>query len=150
MHVPGRAGGDRHRLVLVDLAGQVTPLAAPPDFIQFPRITADGRTIAYMVVGAKNSVWTYEMERGVAARATAARFHYPVWTPDGRLSLADGGLGAQRIVLHDSGGSGVLETLVEPSREQAPEAWSPDGRTLFYRVDRPALWRLRVRHSAIR
>lgn len=151
VYVPGRAGGDRHRLVLVDLAGQVTPLAAPPDFIQFPRISADGTTIAYMVAGAKNNVWTYDMDRGVAARATAGRFHYPVWTPDGRLSMADGGLGAQRIVLHDTAGRGFIEPLVEPSQEQAPEAWSPDGRTLFYRVMQPdTTWHLWSYHAPTR
>lgn len=148
VYVPGRAGAALHRLVLVDLAGGVAPLSAPPDYIHFPRMSGDGRTIAYMVGGAKNNVWTYDLIRGVATRATAGRFHYPVWRSDGRLSMAEGGRGAQRIVLHDTGGRGAIETLVESSHEQAPEAWTPDGRTLFYRVMQPdTTWHLWSYHA---
>jgi serine/threonine-protein kinase len=140
VYVAGRAGGPRNRMMLVDMSGRATPLNIPPSPLGFPRVSPDGRTVAYLVAGAKTNVWTFDLERGVASRETFGRFHYPVWTPAGQLTMAEGGLGAQRLVLRASS-DGRLDMLNGPAREQAPEDWTPDGRTLVFRF-RDAKWQL--------
>ena len=139
--VAGRSGGPRNTVALVDMAGRATPLNVPPGQIGFPRVSPDGRVLAYMVWGAKANVWTFDFERGVASRATFGRFLYPIWTPDGQLTMVEGGQGAQRIVQRSGDDIGTLEALSGPTREQAPEDWTPDGRTLLYRIRQPS-WQL--------
>ncbi len=143
VYVPGRAGGERNRLTLVDLAGRMTPLAAPPDHILYPRTSPDGQRIAYMVGGAKSNVWIYDVPRQLATRATFGRFHYPIWRPNGNLTMAEGGRGAQQIVDRSAEARDVGDQLVGHWYEQAAEAWTPDGSTLFYRVSQPDVgWHL--------
>lgn len=134
VYVAGRAGGDLNRLALVDLEGRAAPLAAPRDYILYPRTSPDGQRIAYMVVGAKNNLWIYDIPRQLSTRATFGRFHYPIWRPDGSLTVVEGGLGAQRLVERPGDGRDVSRELLAAAYEQAPEAWTPDGRTLFYRL----------------
>ena len=139
--VAGRSGGPRNTMARVDMDGRATPLDIPAAPLGFPRISPDGRTLAYTVSGAKPSVWLFDFDRAVSSRATFGRFSYPIWTPDGQLTMVEGGQGAQRIVMPSGDGSAALETLSGSNREQAPEDWTPDGRTLFYRIRQPS-WRL--------
>ena len=142
------AGGGvpANRLMLVDLKGVDTLLEGPSQWMGRPRISPDGGTVAYYVGAAKNNVWLYDMERGTTTRRTFGRFHEPVWRPDGRLTVAEGGPGSQQIVLLSSDGSASNEVLVEKGSSQFPESWSPDGSTLVYRVVQPQgqwnLWAL--------
>jgi serine/threonine-protein kinase len=133
VYLAGR-GAPNNRLAFVDLQGKVTLIDSPPQYSDRPRISPDGRTIAYYVGAAKNNVWLFDVDRGTTARRTFGRYHEPVWSPDGRLAVAEGGPGAQRIVLLSRDGSGSDEVLVERAGPQFPESWSPDGRTLVYRA----------------
>jgi hypothetical protein len=42
---------------------------------QRPRVSPDGRFIAYYIGAAKNNVWAFDRERDTAARVTFGRFH---------------------------------------------------------------------------
>ena len=135
-----------NRLMLIDLKGVDTLIEGPSQWMAGPRISPDGGIVAYYVGAAKNNVWLYDMERGTTTRRTFGRFHEPVWRPDGRLTVAEGGPGSQQIVLLSRDGSGQDEVLVEKGLSQFPESWSPDGGTLVYRVSQPQgqwnLWTL--------
>ena len=139
-------GVPANRLMLIDLKGVDTLLEGPSQWMAGPRISPDGGTVAYYVGAAKNNVWLHDMERGTTTRRTFGRFHEPVWRPDGRLTVAEGGPGSQQIVLLSRDGSGSNEVLVEKGPSQFPESWSPDGSTLVYRVSQPQgqwnLWAL--------
>jgi serine/threonine-protein kinase len=135
-------GTPENRLMLIALDGVPTLIEGPPQFMLRPRVSPDGGTVAYYVGAAKNNVWLYDMERGTTTRRTFGRFHEPVWRPDGRLSVSEGGPGLQKIVLLSRDGSGSDEMLVEEG-PAFPESWSPDGGTLVYRVIQPqAQWNL--------
>ena len=135
-----------NRLMLIDLKGVGTLIEGPSQWMVGPRISPDGGMVAYFVGAAKNNVWLYDMERGTTTRRTFGRFHEPVWRPDGRLTVGEGGPGSQQVVLLSRDGSGKDEVLVEKGLSQFPESWSPDGGTLVYRVSQPQgqwnLWAL--------
>ena len=139
--VAGSSGGPLNTMAMVDMSGRATPLNVPAAPMGFPRVSPDGRTVAYMVWGAKPNVWLFDLDRAVASRTTFGRFLYPVWTPAGELTMVEGGQGSQRIVMRTVDGGGDLQTLSGPNREQAPEDWTPDGRTLVYRARQPS-WEL--------
>jgi len=140
----GRA--PENRLMLVDLDGTRALIEGPPQYMVGPRISPDGGVVAYYVGAAKNNVWLYDLERGTTTRRTFGRFHEPIWRPDGRLTVAEGGPGSQQIILLSRDGSGSNEVLVNKGPAQFPESWSPDGGTLVYRVIQPQgqwnLWAL--------
>ena len=130
-------GPPANRLVFVDMKGVLTEAEGPAQFIAGPRLSPDGQTIAYYAGAAKNNVWLYDIGRGTTTRRTFGRFHQPVWRPDGRLTVGEGGPGSQQIVLLSRDGSGSNEVLIEKGASQFPESWSPDGSTLVYRVTQP-------------
>jgi Tol biopolymer transport system component len=57
--------------------------------------------------------------------------------PDGRLTIAEGGPGAKRMITRSVDGSGGSDPLTDSGPDHFPESWSPDGRTLAYRVMQP-------------
>jgi serine/threonine-protein kinase len=131
--VPGRSGGLGNQLVLVNFSGAVEPLNVPPAPYSYPRVSPDGTRIAVMRAGAKNNVWVYDLSRGTAARVTTGRYHTPVWFPDGRLLMAQGGEGNHRLVRRAADGSGEDEPLTLPQTFLYPEAVSRDGSIVIYR-----------------
>jgi hypothetical protein len=147
VYVPGHSGGPRRRLVFVNLQGQVDPIDLPPSVFSAPRVSPDGQQIAVMVQGAKNNTWIYDVTRGAFTRVTFGRYQFPVWTPDGRLTLGRGGPGKTHLVVRAADGAGGDETLTPLARDgDLPGSWSPDGPTLVFLRSSPAgdsdLWTL--------
>jgi eukaryotic-like serine/threonine-protein kinase len=133
--VPGLSGGQRRTIALVNMKGTVTKTDVPLVNLAAPQVSPDGTRVAYTVAGAKNNIFVYDLQRQSTTRATLGRYHSPVWTPDGRLTLAEGGSSDTRIVVRAADGSGTETELVpRQSRTQFPDSWTPDGRTLYYRV----------------
>jgi serine/threonine-protein kinase len=137
VYVPGPPCCAHTRPAFGDLQGTVESLPLPRRFYSHPRVSPDGSRIAFTVVGTKNDVWVYDVSRKNATRVTFGRYNNPVWTPDGRLTLAQGGLGNTRIVARSADGTGTDEEIIPAQtdlkhRHQVPLAWTPDGRTLIF------------------
>ncbi len=145
VYAPGWSGGRRDDLVYVDLAGRVTDTTFPSGYYVGPRVDRVGREIAVLVGGAKNNVWTFDPVRGISTRATFSRYHWPVWTPDGRLTMAKGAPGSQQLVIRELDREHERE-LTPFGTARSPGDWTPDGRTLIYEQQDSAgrwdLWRL--------
>src|SRR5262249_30750383 len=74
-------------LALTNRSGNLEPLNLPPAPYDSPRVSPDGKRIAYSTDdGADAIVWTYELSGATSPlRITfAGRNHYPIWTPDGQ------------------------------------------------------------------
>ncbi len=116
--------------------GVATPLASPPGSEQFPRFSADGKTIAFVGnYDGNRDLYTISIDGGVPVRVT----HHPAaetlcdWTPDGRLLFFyNGQAGLQRQVqlFTTAAAGGLPEQLPVPYG--AFGSISPDGAWLAY------------------
>jgi len=125
--------GPQQRLAFVDLRGTVDIIeAVPPGPVSSPRFSPEGDRIAFQRNAAKNNAWVYDVTRAAVTKVTDGRYHYPIWTPDGRLTLATGGPGNTRVVIRSADGTGTDEPLTAAGNDERPQAWTPDGRTLLF------------------
>jgi len=121
-------------LVWVDHKGLEQP-AVPLLFPYWnPRLSPDGRRIAYSSCGREWQIWVYDLGLGTNSRLTSeGTAEYPVWTPDGQRLV----FGWQRSMapnLHRLGldGNSPMERLTTSEFAQWPGSWSPDGEKLVF------------------
>jgi serine/threonine-protein kinase len=113
--------------VLVDRSGATKPLGRLPPTAFAPRVSPDGRQIAFDAMG---SIWVADLTNLGAARRLAAGL-YPLWSGDGtRVLFIVGQEGAQQLFWQSADGSGAPEMLIPAAR--APESWSAAAQTLTY------------------
>jgi Tol biopolymer transport system component len=108
------------------------PLAARPGAYQLPRISPDGKKVAFSD-GA--SILLYDTERETTTRLIDdARAAPPVWTPDGRhiAFRRPGGISWIR-----SDGTGEPQRLLDDQNIPVPWSFSPDGSKLGYQSRGP-------------
>ncbi len=132
VYVPGASGGRRNALAFVDMRGVVEMAALARGYYVAPCVSPDGRQIALGVGAAKNNIWVYDIARQTSTRVTFGRYHYPVWTPDGRLTVAQGPPGRSRLVRRAADPGGTDDEITAAGPIQYPVTWTPDGRTLIY------------------
>ena len=141
----------RHRMVWVDRAGNEEPLPLPPAMYHAPRVSPDGRSIAYAIGHEFNSdVWKHDLATGATVRLTAdGRSAAPLWTPDGsRLIISwlrGGGRDLAQLRLNGTAEPEPIRVPAFLSRAmKVPASWADGGRTLLVRQDgvesQPALW----------
>ena len=127
-------------LALVDRNGTVQPLKLPPGPYEYPRLSPDGKRIAFGTDDGKDAiVWIYDVAGASSARrlTLGGRNRVPVWSADGERvafqSDRDGDLG---LFWQRADGTTAAERLTKPDKDTAhvPESWSPDGKTLLFSV----------------
>jgi Tol biopolymer transport system component len=129
-------------LALVDRNGAVQPLKLPPGAYEYPRLSPDGKRIAFGSDDGKDAiVWIYDVAGARSARrlTLGGRNRVPVWSGDSERvafqSDRDGDLG---LFWQRADGTSAAERLTTPDKDTAhvPESWSPDGKTLLFSVAR--------------
>lgn len=129
---------DRWSLVWVDRTGRTEALRVPPGAYQAPRLSPDGRRVAFHSTTGDWDVWTYDVQRGGATRVPMeGRQGTPVWTPDGsRLAFSSLLKGAADLLLIDPDGRSPVERLTTTSVTAGGArwagSWTPDGRALAF------------------
>lgn len=71
IYIPGpvAAGVTQNVLALADRKGEVEPLKVPAGSYHFPRVSRDGKRVAYQVDdGKESSIWIYELSGATAPR----------------------------------------------------------------------------------
>jgi DNA-binding winged helix-turn-helix (wHTH) protein/Tol biopolymer transport system component len=121
-------------LVVVDRAGQVTPLPVDAGPYVHPRLSPDGRQVAMwqeiddardvVVLDIASKQVTAITHDGISAR--------PVWGPDGqRLAFDRPSTGSPaNVVMAPLTPDAPAQTLLPRDRVQNVEDWLPDGRTI--------------------
>jgi TolB protein len=128
--------GDAHEFVqrLVWVAdGRATPLVVGERLIEEPRLSPDGRRIAFGIRQATSDIWIHEIEAGTLRRATFEGDNFaPVWSPDGRrLTFSSNRNGPCQIFsqgLEDA----EPTLLLSGEHDLVPGSWLPDGERLLF------------------
>ena len=132
----GSAGQD---LALLDRHGQITRRFGLPDGVYAtPRVSPDGRYVAYADRGSDPSIWIVNLDGTSRPRRLtfSGRNRFPVWSADGQyLAFQSDRGGDQAIYWQRADGTGEAErlTTAPPGVTHAPEAFSPDGEHLLLR-----------------
>ena len=134
-YVPGGVMPDvaDRRLVWRDRNGRREAAAAPPGDFGFPRLSPDGRRVAFRRLDrGKASIWTYDFARATLTRLTHQGWaNYPLWTPDGSRILVSYATGEETGVAWIPADGSASPAWVCKSRYWLiPHAVTPDGRTL--------------------
>ena len=135
---PGDEVQPENTLVWVDRTGNATPLTTDRGTYLYPRLSPDGRQVAFAIAQVGNrDIWIYDVMRGTRRRLTSEGINTdPVWTPDGRyITFASNRTGDFDLYRQAVDGSREAELLLARPNPQFPHAWSPDGNTLgFYEL----------------
>ena len=135
-------------LALFDRKGKPTPLGLPPRPYRSPRVSPDGKFVAFDIEDANGAaVWVYELAGGKSMRQLTfgGKSRHPIWSRDGQWvafqSDREGDLG---IFRQRADGSGVAERLTKPEAgtEHVPQSWSKDGGQLLFSVSKDKVWTL--------
>ena len=116
------------RLSWVSHSGVDRPIAVPIRTYNNPRVSPDGRQVAYSDA---NSVWTSDLERGSQTKVFTGRDSltgFPVWAADGRAIFIRSSTGVVRIA---ADGEGQPEPIKGSIRADYPNAVSADGSMLL-------------------
>ncbi len=115
-------------LVWLDASG-ARPLLAPPQRAVTPRVSPDGKRVAFSLGG---DLVVYDVDRGSSTRLTVnADAAYPVWTPDGKAIAFSWATGTGWV---PSDGSAPPQVLLPSAAfsSPVPQSFSPDGHRLAF------------------
>ena len=155
VYIPGpsaRASG-RFDLMLFDRKGDGEPLKMPSGAYGYPRISPDGKRLAFATnEGKETIIWVYDLSGTASARRITfgGSNRFPIWSADSRRVIfqsdrdGDGGLYWQPA----DGGAIERLTKSEPGVTHIAETASPDGDTILMDVAKNSgheLWALSVR-----
>ena len=132
LYLTGDAHDVRRRLVWVR-DGDIDPVRVAEQAIEEPRLSPDGRRVAFGVRGATNDIWIHALDRRTTARATFEGDNFaPIWTPDGaRLTFSSNRHGPCHIFWQDADG-GDAAKIVGGDYDLVAGSWSPDGAVLLF------------------
>ena len=138
-YVPGGVSTPRRTLEWVDRRGTWTEFPLPRRRFVGPRLSPDGKTIAFGVEGATHDVWMSAVERDTLTRVTFdADSYWPVWTPDGRrLVFQSNRDGPWSMYSAPVDRSAPPERLLRSDLTQIAWSVSPDGQDLAYVESHP-------------
>ena len=133
-------GGLASQLVSVDQHGAARPLLDSARVYLHPRLSPDGRRIAFeSQAGASNEIWVADLASQAAERLTREGFSdRPEWTPDGRRVLyVNARKPINELWWQPADGSGAAELVYQPTDAIREGVFTPNGDTIVFRMDTP-------------
>lgn len=143
-YVPGPIEATRsgvRDIAIWDRNGKMKPIGLGPAPIRTPRVSPDGKFIAFDMVDDRDaSVWIYELDGNTAMRRLTfeGRSRTPVWSPDSKFlifqSNRDDNVERDGLFLQRADGSGIAErvTTAAPGANHIPQSWSQDGEHVLF------------------
>jgi serine/threonine protein kinase len=125
-----------NRLIWRDRAGKFLGEAGPPGIYAAPRISPDGKRIAYSRREASNTdVWLADLDNTAPVHFTSEQGTemYPIWSPDGSsITYVSDSNGQARNLFSKPVSGGTPQRLFESPLPHMALDWSRDGRYLAY------------------
>ena len=122
----------QNTLVWVDQKGAEQP-ATPLRFPFFaPRLSPDGKRIAYYNFASAREIWVFDIEKGTNNRVTGEQSaSAPIWTPDGKRLIFRIRKGASLdLFWQPYDGSSPMEALTSSGTDKYVFSSSPDGKSV--------------------
>jgi serine/threonine-protein kinase len=138
IYVPGFSSLGTGALALLDRKGNVESLKLPPGSYGTPRISPDGKRIAYSnALEAEQDIYVHELFGSSSPRRLTfgGQNRFPVWSADGvQLAFQSDREGDLAIFWQRADGTAAAERLTkpDPGTSHIPESWSPSGETLLF------------------
>lgn len=127
------------QITWVDRTGRETAAPIPAQAIDTPRVSPDGKQLAFVVEERnRRDIWISTLDNGALTRLTQDRDNWgPLWTPDGTAVVygRDGGSVAE-VVRHRLDGA-ALDILGSDAEDLWPNAITSDGQQLVVTVQPP-------------
>jgi Tol biopolymer transport system component len=112
----------------MDSTGKLQPLTLARGAYGVPRISPDGRKVAFLGEGA--DVYVYDLERDTPTRLTfTGATNVPVWAPDSKHLVFES---TPYILWMRSDGAGEPQRLFEGANLPRPASIAPDGNLVYF------------------
>jgi eukaryotic-like serine/threonine-protein kinase len=126
-------------VALTDRSGGVERLKLPPGPYLMPRMSPDGKRIAFGTDDGKEAiVWIYDMSGTTARRRLTfgGNNRYPIWSSDSKRVVFQSDRDQDLAIFWQSADGGAAQRLTRPNQGEshAPESWSPKEDTLLFSV----------------
>src|SRR5712692_9635336 len=144
IYVPGpvSTAADQRALARLDRKGGTEPLKLPSGPYEFPRVSPDGKHLAFGTDDGKEAiVWIYDLSGTSAMRRLTfgGRNRFPIWSADGaRVAFQSDREGDLGIFWQRADGTGTAERLTRPEQGTShfPESWDPNGERFLFSVSK--------------
>jgi eukaryotic-like serine/threonine-protein kinase len=126
------SGVMKSQLTWFEVGGKKLGTVAEPAAFLSISISPDGKRALAHVGTAPESLWMYDLNRGIARRFTSGSetFFTPAWSPDGRLVVYTGS--NRYLYLQASDAISEVQKLQTGQITTIPGSWSPDGRMVVF------------------
>src|SRR5262249_39821304 len=132
----GRAQQGNTIIAWLDRSGKTEPLHNQPGFYMTPRLSPDGKRLAFTIsAGGSSDLWVKDLDRDTPMRLTFLKeFNdWPVWTPDGKaIVFRSTNRDAPGLYWIRADGAGDAQRLTDGKVPEFPYSFSPDGKRLAF------------------
>jgi serine/threonine protein kinase/DNA-binding beta-propeller fold protein YncE len=135
VYVPGPISGNlsTRQMILIDRAGNITPLRLPAGSYESTRVSPDGKQVAVVVnENGTSHISVYELSGAAGLRRLTLEGNnrFPTWSSDGqRITFQSDREGDLAIFQQRADGTSAAErlTVFEKDVARVPGPWLPDG-----------------------
>jgi serine/threonine-protein kinase len=127
VYLPGKESAQAWQVAWLDSFGKMQPLLAVPRDYSLPRLSPDGRKLAFFS-GA--DIYVHDVERNTTTQLTFnANSRSPIWAPDGKHILFSNG---SSLAWTRSDGASEPQRLLQSPNAMLPWSISPDASRLAF------------------
>jgi len=128
-------------IALVDREGHVTPTGIPPGNYETPRVSPNGKQLAFGAYdGTGSNIWIYNLgdTKSMRKLTVSADGRYPLWSGDGeRVLYQTARVRFAKLFWQRADGTGQAEQIADLNRQHRPTSWAPHSSLFLYSANLP-------------